>query len=346
MLSRFAVVGALAFGLTACATTQSGTQTGGSAMMSTAAIAPLYERSEAEFQRDREAILAMAGEYDVTFDFREVVALQDGYELADDKLSEAREVVRVIEDTGDLIVMQHLLLTGEEDDAMVIKHWRQDWEYQPERMMAFRGHDNWDMVEISDAEAAGAWSQSVYQVDDSPRYAGLARWEHGEAISTWEPETSWRPLPRRDDTTRSDYHAIEAVNRHVVTAWGWVHEQDNTKLVVGEDGEFTPLVREVGVNTYVRTDLPNDSNADEYWAATADYWQLVRDYWDNLEATTTGFHVDDDAEGTLLYGPMLNASMRLFFGAETVDGAWTEAQELLNAQVDVQGAPERMAAAE
>jgi len=38
--------------------------------------------------------------------------------------------------------------------------------------------------------------------------------------STWEPEVSWRPLPRRDGTTRDDYDVIEAVNRHTITAWG------------------------------------------------------------------------------------------------------------------------------
>lgn len=337
MISRLVFSGLLALGLAACTTMTTQDVAG---MPS----APGSERSEAAFQRDRDAILAMAGEYDVTFDFREVVALQEDYEFADDKHTGAWEVVRVIEDRGNFISLQHLLLTGEDDDAMVIKHWRQDWEYQPERMMAFRGHDDWDMVDVEAAQAAGAWAQSVYQVDDSPRYAGLARWQHEAGISTWEPEPSWRPLPRRDDTTRSDYHAIEAVNRHVVMPWGWVHEQDNTKLVVDANGNDTPLVREVGVNTYLRTDLPNDANADEYWAATAGYWQLVRAYWDNLEATADGFHVDDDAEGTLLYGPMLDASMRIYFGAESTEGAWAETQELLNTQVEVDGANEQMAA--
>jgi hypothetical protein len=339
MLSRLTSTAILALGLTACSTLT---------MQDSASVQPatLSERGDADFQRDRAAILAMAGEYDVTFDFRETVALQEGYEFADDKRTGAWEVVRVIEDRGDFISLQHLLLTSEDDDAMVIKHWRQDWEYQPDRMLAFRGHDEWDMVDLGAAEVSGAWVQSVYQVDDSPRYAGLARWTHEDGISTWEPDTSWRPLPRRDDTTRTDYHAIEAVNRHVVMPWGWVHEQDNTKLVVAADGEATPLVREVGVNTYIRTDLPNDDNADAYWAATEDYWARVRDYWDTLEATADGFHVADDAEGTLLYGPMLDASMRIYFGAESTQGAWEETRELLNAQVEIDGAPEQMAAAD
>ena len=302
------------------------------APLTAAAIAP--ERSAAEFQRDRAAILAMAGEFDVTFDFRETVALAEGYDFADPKRTGAWEVVRVIEDEGGFIALQHLLLVGDEDEPMVIKHWRQDWEYEPARMMAYRGHDEWDMVEIPAADAAGAWVQSVYQVDDSPRYAGLARWEHDAALSTWTPEASWRPLPRRDDTTRTDYHAISAVNRHVITPNGWVHEQDNTKMVVPADGSAPyALVREVGVNTYLYGDLPRDDAADAYWADTAEFWSRVREFYDALEARSDGFRVEDDAEGEQLYGPMLNASMRLHFGAEDLEGAWAEAQALLAAQV-------------
>lgn len=296
--------------------------------------------SQAEFQRDRDAILAMTGEYDVTFDFRETVPLREGYELAEPKRTGAWEVVRVIEDRGDFISLQHFLLVGDdENNPMVIKHWRQDWEYEPARIMDYDGHDDWHMIDLTEAEAVGAWSQSVYQVDDSPRYAAVARWTHDDdGISTWEPDVSNRPLPRRDDTTRSDYHAIQAVNRHVITPWGWVHEQDNTKIVIDETGE-RPLVREVGVNTYVRTDLPRDDAADEYWAATAEYWTQVRAFWDNLEATADTFHVADDAEGTLLYGPMLSASMRIAFGAADTEEAWEEAEALLASQVAIDGEP-------
>jgi hypothetical protein len=324
MKASVLALGGLALSLSACA----------SVAPAPSAQLAAAERSAEAFQRDRAAILAMAGEFDVTFDFRETVALAEGYEFAEPKRTGAWEVVRVIEDEGDFIALQHLLLVGDEDAPMVIKHWRQDWEYEPDRMMAYRGHDEWAMLDLAETETAGAWSQSVYQVDDSPRYAGLARWTHDAAISTWTPEASWRPLPRRDDTTRSDYHAISAVNRHVVTPEGWVHEQDNTKMVVPVDGAAPyALVREVGVNTYRYGDLPRDDAADEYWANTAAYWARVRDFYDALEANSAGFRVEDDSEGELLYGPMLSASMRLHFGAEDLDGAWAEAQDLLSSQV-------------
>lgn len=319
-----------------CTTPQSGGGMG--AGLASPAPASAQAHTQAEFQRDRQAILAMTGEYEVVFDFREVFALQDGYELAEPKRTGAHEVVRVIEDRGDFISLQHFLLVGDEDAPMVIKHWRQDWQYEPARVMDFAGHDDWIMRDVGAEEAAGAWAQSVYQVDDSPRYGAVGHWVHDNGISTWEPPVSRRPLPRRDDTTRSDYHAIAAVNRHVITPWGWVHEQDNTKVVIDEAGE-RPLVREIGVNTYARADLAHDQAADEYWAATADYWTQVRSWWDRLEATATRFHVEDDAEGTLLYGPMLDASMRIAFGTTDTAAAWDEAEDLLASQVRVAGEP-------
>ena len=59
-------------------------------------------QTETDFVQDRGAILAMAGDYRVRFDFTETVPLLAGYQLADEKVSGGFEVVRVIEDEGDL----------------------------------------------------------------------------------------------------------------------------------------------------------------------------------------------------------------------------------------------------
>ena len=294
------------------------------------------ERSQAEFERDREAILAMAGEYAVTFDFTETVAVEPGYELAEPKLTPAREVVIVVEDTGEFIMLQHLLIVGEEDSPFIVKHWRQDWRYEPATVLAFQGHDDWTVEAVSSQERGGAWSQTVYQVDDSPRYAAVAPWRHEVNASTWELPVSWRPLPRRDDTTREDYDTIAAVNRHTITEWGWVHEQDNSKLAL-RDGEVREIAREVGVNTYINTDLANDQAAHDYWAATADFWALVRGYFMELEALPAGtrFHIEDDADGTLLYMPVLNAGQQIVFENSDTATAWDEAQVFLNSQITV-----------
>jgi hypothetical protein len=58
-------------------------------------------------------------------------------------------------------------------------------------------------------------------------------------------------LPRREYTKRSDYQVVEVVNRHTLTPADWIHEQDNTKIVLGSAGTHA-LAREVGVNSYSR----------------------------------------------------------------------------------------------
>lgn len=312
------------------------TTTGQAGAGASAAPMPATERAEALYQQDRQAILAMQGEYEVTFDFRETVPIAAGYELAEPKLTPAREVVIVVEDTGDFIMLQHLLVVGSEDEPFIVKHWRQDWRYEPETVLAFQGHDDWTVETVPPAERAGAWSQTVYQVDDSPRYAAVARWTHdADGVSTWEPPVSWRPLPRRDDTTRDDYDVIAAVNRHTIASWGWTHEQDNSKLVVEADGAVHELVREIGVNTYRNADLPNDQAARDYWAATHEYWAMVRAYFDELEGSARRFHIEDDAEGTLLYGPLLEAGQRVLFGIATPDEAYADALTYLDSQITV-----------
>lgn len=288
-------------------------------------------------EADRQAILAMQGEYTVTFAFTEFLAIDPDYELRPSTETPAREVVIVIADEPGFISLQHLLLVGAREDPMVIKHWRQDWQYQPERLMAYRGFNTWEMDAVSADEARGAWSQTVYQVDDSPRYAGLARWEHGVGASTWTPAVSWRPLPRRDATTRDDYDTIAAVNRHTITAWGWTHEQDNSKLVLRED---TPreLVREHGINTYRRTELTGVENAHRYWEATADYWADVRAAWDAIMLADV-FTAEDDAEGTLLYGPVLSEGQAVFMGARETEEAFDNAAAVIETRVTVNGQP-------
>ena len=101
---------------------------------------PIKDRGEAveraHFERDRETILAMAGDFKVRFDMQESTPWMAGYEPLDRKISGGHESVRVIEDTGTKIILQHLLVVGAEGEEFVIKHWRQDWEYEPEKILA------------------------------------------------------------------------------------------------------------------------------------------------------------------------------------------------------------------
>lgn len=279
------------------------------------------------YEQDREAILAMAGDYHVTFDFTETVPLLAGYELKDKKLSGGFEVVRVIEDTGDFISLQHILVVGPADAPMVVKHWRQDWQYEPAEVMVFIGGNAWEMREVSAESAEGSWSQIVYQVDDSPRYGALGHWKHEAGVSQWEPPAEWRPLPRRDMTTRDDYNAVDAINRHAITPFGWVHEQDNTKLILS-GAEPTALVREIGVNTYRHSDEFDPTPAIEYWEATADYWAFIRGEWENIATGNKSFAIDLFGETDEMYGPLLTIADDIQSGKSSVEDVQAEVRSI------------------
>jgi len=280
-MTRFTIPLTLAMLLTAtgCATTSGAGGTSGAPEPVPAQPAASPDAGSAPPAADRQAILSMAGEYVVTFAFDETVPLTEGYEIADPKRSGASEAVIVVEDSGDRIVLQHMLLMG---DGKVIKHWRQDWVWQADHRLEFVADQTWRRMALDEAETEGRWTQCVYGVADAPRYCGTGDWNHRYGQATWTSDRTWRPLPRREYTKREDYNALNVENRHTITPTGWTHEQDNSKVV--RDGERTAdvLVREFGFNHYRRTSEVDFTPVYEYWDDTAEYWARVRDVWSSL----------------------------------------------------------------
>ena len=140
------------------------------------------------------------------------------------------------EDRGDFIALQHILVMrvqmqdGQVSEPIVVRHWRQEWRYQADSLLAYEGRNTWVRRPVPAGERSGSWVQSVLQVDDSPRYAARGRWQHGDSFSTWIGDETWRPLPRREFSVRSDYQVLVGTNRHTITPGGWVQEENNLKL--------------------------------------------------------------------------------------------------------------------
>lgn len=247
----------------------------------TSAWAGEGSKAASAFDRDREAILAMAGPHRVDFSFHETVAVKPGYEHHEPYHTKAKELVEVVEDTGTRIVLQHVLVVeGDDGQDRVVKHWRQDWTYQDTDVLAFRGNRTWEHEARTPEQVAGTWTQAVYNVGDDPRYEAVGRWTHTGGRSAWESEPTWRPLPRREYTHRDDYHVLVARNRHTITPAGWVHEQDNYKLVLDDQGHPAEvLVHETGLNVYDRDATVDLSAGRRYWEQTAPYWAGVRAAW-------------------------------------------------------------------
>ena len=224
-------------------------------------------------EQARQAILKMVGEYQVTFRFEEIYSAKTGYDITPPDISKGFETVIVLENSANKISLQHLLMAGEH----VVKHWRQDWEYQPKSMWSYVGNYQWKRQALTVEQSQGKWLQTVWQVDDSPRYAALGEWTTDHGIEAWTSAETQRPLPRRELTTRDDYDVISGINRQAITAEGWVHEQNNIKY---DSKTQKPLARELGLNIYERSTVTNFKPAYEYWEKNKAYWAEVRQVWD------------------------------------------------------------------
>ncbi len=290
------------------------------------------DADRAAFQADRETILSMAGDYKVTFDMRESTAWHEDYEPIEPKLSGGYESVRVVEDTGERIVLQHLLVVGPEESPYVVKHWRQDWEYEPEKILTFEGGDTWEWTAVPEPMRAGRWSQTVYQVDDSPRYAGWGQWEEVLGVKRWRSNWTARPLARRDAVRDPVYDRYVGINRHQMTPTGWIHWQDNTKMMPAEDGsgELVPVVQEYVLNTYERFDDYNVGAAEAYWEKTSAYWDAIRDKWDAVAEANGGIRIAQEANyGTDIADDLLQFADAIKDGEMTSDEAEAKALALI-----------------
>jgi hypothetical protein len=274
----------------------------------------LQEPGLTKFERDRRAILAMAGEYRTSFDFIETVGFTPGFEPGQPYQSWATERIDIIEDAGERITLQHIIVMsyvdadGSVQGPVVQKHWRQDWIYEDTSIHAYSGHGSWTETEFPAEEVTGRWSQAVYQVDDSPRYEALGDWVHRGNYSAWTSDETWRPLPRRESSVRDDYHVLVGTNRHTITPSGWVHEEENLKVVLDASGEIAAdqpiLARELGVNRYEQVVDFDFSARDDYWNATAGFWADVREAWASVYAESERFELVTPADEPPLFMPM------------------------------------------
>lgn len=267
--------------------------------------------------RDRASILAMQGEYAVDFAFDETVLLQPDYERASAQRSGADEVVIVVEDTPTRVVLQHILVDAK--SGHVTKHWRQDWVYEAAQRFEFSADQTWTVRTIPANETRGAWTQCVYEVSDAPRYCGTGRWTYAGDIATWTSGDSWRPLPRREYTKRSDYNVVDAINRHTITPAGWTHEQFNTKVRRGPGGARVELAREFGFNDYRRTTGTDFGPAYRYWKATAGYWAKVRVRWDGFLGRAPGLHLKTKVDGMAMIIPLFTQAGEIEAGKTVAD---------------------------
>lgn len=305
----------------------------------------LQEKGLSDLERDRRAILAMAGTYRVTFDFLEVTPFGAQGEPKAPYQSWGTEKVYVDSDTGRFISLVHILEMrivqddGKVSEPMVTKHWRQDWTYEPTQIVEYKGNDRWERRPLVSAHASQRWVQTVYQVDESPRYASLGAWQHTGSFSTWLSAETWRPLPRREWSVRQDYQLLAGTNRHTILARGWVQEENNLKAVLMQSRELDssqPYVgREYGVARYERIRDADFAAADSYYERTKEFWDQVRDRWSKVFAERGSVTLLGPVDKLGLFQPLFAHAEEI---AEQGAPASKKNQEVIEASLKAMGA--------
>ncbi|WP_430905926.1 DUF6607 family protein [Maribacter sp. 2-571] len=252
--------------------------------------------------QDAAAIKKMCGCYEVTFNFAETFNYSNDslYKPSKTKIDKGLEWAQLVTDEAGKVVIQHILQVGDPAKPMIIKHWRQDWLYENKELYQYNGNNNWSYIKKDDSEVAGQWTQKVFQVDDSPRYEGSATWVHVDGKSYWE-NTTPAPLPRREYTTRGDYNITLRGNRHEITEAGWVHDQDNQKIIRSGTTEDVVLAKEKGYNTYHRVADGRCKAAAEWWQTSQEKWTKVRAKWDAVFARNTDLTLHEKVANKVLY---------------------------------------------
>lgn len=267
------------------------------------AMACVYSvNAQSKKKKDIEAIKNMCGCYEVTFNFSETFEYSEDslYRPSKQKIATALEWAQLVEDDKNKISIQHLLQVGPESNPHIIKHWRQDWKYENTDFYMFNGDNTWKYVSKPKSDVKKQWTQKVYQVDDSPRYEGSATWVHVDGKSYWENITD-APLPRREYTQRSDYNVTVRGNRHEITDYGWLHDQDNGKVVREAGKEDVLIAKEKGYNTYVKVDDSKCKAAANWWKEHKAKWALVRNEWDNVFGRHKNLELHHKVDNKLLY---------------------------------------------
>ncbi len=246
----------------------------------------------AQSQDSKKNIDQLCGCFSVNFRYAETFSPDDSYKFHDREDMNAMELVLPVETNDKKMVLQHLLVIN---DSMIIKHWREEWLYESPVLYEYTGNKVWKKNDLAATAVKNKWTQTVWEVSDEPRYQGVSAWVNNDGKTFWE-STADAPLPRREYTVRNDYNILKRRNRITLTADGYIHEQDNDKIL-RKDNTDKLIAQEKGYNIYRKADDSECEGAKKWWKKNEVFWHAVRNQWDAYMATasvvTLKTNVDD-----------------------------------------------------
>lgn len=248
--------------------------------------------TKAQFKQEKKLIEQMCGCYEVSFQYAETFAADTSYKFHTREKTKALEWVTPSYE-GNSIILQHLLLIN---DSTIIKHWRQDWEFEAKQVLTYVGNKEWRKTPVSNPKKT--WTQTVWEVDDAPRYQGTSTWVTTPQQTFWYHVTD-APLPRREYTKRNDYQILRRGNKIYMTETGWVHEQDNEKVRTTANSRET-IAQEKGFNEYKKVADSKCTKAQVWWQQNAIFWNTVRKQWMQKINTNNWVKLQPKIEGKRL----------------------------------------------
>ena len=219
----------------------------------------------------------MAGDYRASFDFLETVEFSAGRGSRAPYRSWGTERIYVVDDRGDAITLQHIIVMFTVDDGVVEgpfvqKHWRQDWRYEPESVSEYRGKQRWErraLVARGTRRGVGAGRLSggrraaIFERRPLGTYGGGVDLDRIVDLAAAAATRVHGAQRLRRAGRRQSRHGV---------AVGWVHEQDNLKLVLDEHAkpraDAPYIARELGIDRYERIKGFDFSAGDMYWRKT------------------------------------------------------------------------------
>ncbi len=245
----------------------------------------------------RQAIDKLCGCFEVNFKYAETFSPDANYKYHDrEETGGTAELALPVEVSDKKIVIQHLLVVG---TNTVVKHWREEWSYENPVIWKYKGDRTWVKETVPAEQVKGKWTQTVWEVADEPRYQGFSQFVNLDRKIIWQNTTD-APLPRREYSVRSDYNILKRTNRINITDSGYLHEQDNQKII-RSNGADKLLVEEKGLNSYQRLPEKECQAAKDYWENNKDYWGRVRKVWADYIDTHDTISLKNKIDGKFLH---------------------------------------------
>jgi hypothetical protein len=243
------------------------------------------------------AVNKLCGCFEVDFKYAETFSPNPDYKYHErDETGATAELALPIEVSDKKIVIQHLLIVS---PTVIVKHWREEWTYENPVIWKYKADRTWVKETVPAEQVKGKWTQTVWEVADEPRYQGFSQFVDLDGKTIWQNTTD-APLPRREYSVRSDYNILKRTNRMNITDSGYLHEQDNQKIIRA-NGTDQLLVEEKGLNTYKRINEKECAAAKTYWEKNGAYWGKVRKIWADYINTHSSISLKNKIDDKFLH---------------------------------------------